>query len=53
MSAKVTAAGPSAWRWQLRLHGALRRGRYVLASRVRNKRGRDLLVAAPIRVNIR
>ena len=53
MRAKVTAAGPSAWRWQVRLHGALRRGRYVLASRVRNKRGRDLLVAAPIRVNIR
>ena len=34
MRAKVTAAGPSAWRWRLRLHGALRRGRYVVASRV-------------------
>jgi glucose/arabinose dehydrogenase len=53
MRASVTAAGSSAWRFQLRLRGPLRRGRYVVASRVTDKRGRPLLVAAPIRRNIR
>jgi PKD repeat protein/glucose/arabinose dehydrogenase len=52
MRAAVTA-GPSGWRWRVRLHGPLRRGRYVVASSVTDKRGRALLVAAPIRRRIR
>ena len=40
MRASVTAAGSSAWRWRVRLHGPLRRGRYVVASRVTDKRHR-------------
>jgi glucose/arabinose dehydrogenase len=53
MRAAVTAEGSSAWRWRVRLHGRLPRGRYLVASRVTDKRGRALLVAAPILRNIR
>ena len=53
MRATVTPAGSSAWRWRVRLHGRLPRGRYSVASRVTDKRGRALLVAAPIVRNIR
>jgi hypothetical protein len=52
MRASVTA-GASGWRWRLRLHGPLLRGRYVVSSRVTDKRGRALLVAAPIRRTLR
>jgi hypothetical protein len=37
----------------VRLHGRLRRGRYVVASRVTDKRGRALLLTAPIRRTVR
>jgi glucose/arabinose dehydrogenase len=53
MRARVTPAGSSAWRWRVRLHGRPPRGRYSVASRVTDKRGRALLVAAPIVRNIR
>ena len=53
MRAAVTPAGSSAWRWRVRLHGRLPRGRYSVASRVTDKRGRALLVAAPMVRNIR
>ena len=53
MRAKVTRAGASQWRFRVLLRGPLRRGRYVVASRVTNARGRALLAAAPLPLNIR
>jgi len=53
MRATVTPAGASTWRWRVRLRGALKRGRYVVATRVTNKRGRQLVSGAPLRLRVR
>jgi glucose/arabinose dehydrogenase/PKD repeat protein len=53
LRAAVTPAGASKWRFRVRLRGALRRGRYVVATRVTNARGRVLIAPAAIRLNIR
>ncbi len=53
MRAKVTPAGALQWRFRVLLRGPLRRGRYVVASRVTNTRGRALLAAPPLPLTIR
>jgi glucose/arabinose dehydrogenase len=53
LRAAVTPAGASKWRFRVRLRGALRRGRYVVAARVTNARGRALIAPARFRLRMR
>jgi hypothetical protein len=53
MRAAVTATGASAWRWSVRLGGRMRAGRYVVAARVSDRRGRVLLNSPTIRLRVR
>ena len=52
MRAAVTKTGASAWRFKARLRGTPRAGRYVVTTRVTDRRGRTVIGAksAPIRL---
>jgi hypothetical protein len=47
MTATLSPVGADGWRWRVRLGGRLGRGRYVVAARVTDRRGRPVLSAPP------
>jgi glucose/arabinose dehydrogenase len=53
MRAAVTRTGASAWRWKVGLRGTPRAGRYVVATRVTDGRGRTLIGARSIPLRLR
>jgi glucose/arabinose dehydrogenase len=53
MRATVTKMGASAWRWKVRLRGVPRAGRYVVATRVTDGRGRTLIRSTSASLRLR
>jgi hypothetical protein len=53
MRAAVTSAGASAWRWKARLRGLPRAGRYVVTTRVTDRRGRTAIGSRAAAIRLR
>jgi glucose/arabinose dehydrogenase len=52
-AAVTPAGGAESWRWRVKLHGRLPRGRYVVTVRVADRRGRALLAGTPAALRVR